>query len=102
MPSWCPCSTTCCLLAPELFPVEGGQGVKLCMGDCAVRAASHRGVGAKRFKTVVDLAEVGKAIAHEKQHGIDEGEVGDGYVLLPCPGLQNAQHEAGVMLHLCC
>jgi hypothetical protein len=47
----------------------------------------HRGVDAKRLKSVVVFAEVGEAISHEKEHGIEEGGVGRGGVLSPCTGL---------------
>ena len=54
---------------------------------------SHRGVDAKRLKTVVVFTEVGEAISHEKQHGIEERGVGGGGVLPPCAGLQIQGNE---------
>ena len=61
----------------------------------------HRGVDAKRLKSVVVFAEVSEAISREKQHGIKEGGVGGGGVLFPCAGLQMQEKTSVKMMRVC-
>ena len=56
---------------------------------------SHRGVDAKRLKSVVVFTKVSEAISREKQHRIEEGGVGGGGVLFPCAGLQMQGKTSG-------
>jgi hypothetical protein len=56
--------------------------------ECADHKRAHLRVDAERLQAVPHLAEVGKAIAHEKQSRIQELSVGVRCVFAPFIGLQ--------------